>query len=254
MTAMIKYLLLALTLLSLPARAEEVVLGLSHDEVAITATFDGSEILIFGAVKRETPIPQDAPLQVVVTVSGPLEPLMVRRKDRQWGIWVNTQSVLVDHAPSFYTVATSAPLSEVITDTQDLRHKISIRRAIRLVGAGVHDSQDFSEAVIRIREKDNLYSLRESTVAIDQDTLFRTALSMPSDLREGAYRTRIFLTRNGEVVSHYETSINVQKVGMERFLYNLSQQNPAIYGVLALIIAAISGWGASAIFRLIRDA
>lgn len=249
-----KYLLLALALLSLPARAEEVVLGLSHDEVAITATFDGSEILIFGAVKRETPIPAHAPLQVIVTVSGPLEPLMVRRKDRQWGIWVNTESVLVDRAPSFYTVATSAPLNEVITDTQDLRHKISIRRAIRLVGSGVRDSEDFSEAVIRIREKDGLYSLRESAVAIDQDTLFRTALSMPSDLREGSYRTRIFLTRDGEVISHYETSIVVQKVGLERFLHGLSKQNPAIYGVLALVIAAFSGWGASAIFRLIRDA
>jgi hypothetical protein len=44
--------LLALAFLVLPARAEEIVLGLSSDEVAITATFDGSDILIFGAVKR----------------------------------------------------------------------------------------------------------------------------------------------------------------------------------------------------------
>ncbi|MEO0371845.1 MAG: TIGR02186 family protein, partial [Pseudomonadota bacterium] len=71
-------LTLCLLLLALPARAEEVVLGLSQDEVAITATFDGSQILVFGAVKREEPIPAGPPLQVVVAASGPSEPLLVR--------------------------------------------------------------------------------------------------------------------------------------------------------------------------------
>ncbi|MCP4826207.1 MAG: hypothetical protein GY892_19155, partial [Shimia sp.] len=68
---LMRALLLVLTFLSLPLRAEEVVLGLSKDKVAITATFDGSEILIFGAVKRETPILAEPPLQVVIAVSGP---------------------------------------------------------------------------------------------------------------------------------------------------------------------------------------
>ena len=58
-----------LILAAAPLRAEEVVLGLSSDKVAITATFDGSEILIFGAVKREAPIPETT-LDVVITVSG----------------------------------------------------------------------------------------------------------------------------------------------------------------------------------------
>ena len=45
-------LALAFLLLATPVSAEEVVLGLSQDEVAITATFDGDDILIFGAVTR----------------------------------------------------------------------------------------------------------------------------------------------------------------------------------------------------------
>ena len=244
---------LPLLLLSRASTAEEVVLGLSQDQVAITATFNGSEILIFGAIKRETPLPKGAPLEVLVAVSGPQEPVMVRRKAREAGIWVNKDAVLVDHAPSFYTVATSAPLTQVLSDTEDLRHDVSIRRAIRLVGAGVEDGAAFSEAVIRIREDSGLYSLRENTVAVDQQTLFRTALSMPADLTEGLYETRIFLTRGGEVVSHYETTIAVSKVGLERFLFNLSREMPVVYGLLALVIAAISGWGASAIFQALRQ-
>lgn len=109
-------LVLLLCFAALPLRAEEVVLGLSKDKVAITATFEGSEILIFGAVKREEPIP-DVPLDVVIAVAGPSEPVTVRRKDRRFGIWVNTDVVVLDSAPSFYAVATTGPLDKVMSDT-----------------------------------------------------------------------------------------------------------------------------------------
>ena len=247
-----------LTLLMLvntaPIAAEEVVLGMSHDEVAITATFDGSEILVFGAIKRESKI-SPVPLQVIVAVSGPSEPLLVRRKERKFGIWVNTDTVEVDLAPSFYAVATSAPWDQVVTDTEDLRHKISINRAIRSVGAPMHieNAQSFSDAVMRIRKKSGLYQLRENTVAVDQQTLFRTSIEMPANLTEGNYKTRIFLTRNGHVLSHFETDIAVRKVGLERFLFTLSRENPLVYGLMSLAIAIFAGWSASAVFQFIRS-
>ena len=249
-------LLVALLLLASPTLAqEEVVLGLSQDRVAITADFDGDDILIFGAVKRETPIPSGDPLEVIVTVSGPSHPVTVRRKEKKLGIWVNTDSVLVDSAPSFYAVATSAPFDTAITDTEDLRHRVSIERAIRSVGAAMHirEAQDFAEAVVRIREDAGLYSIRENTVAVDQQTLFRTSIEMPADLTEGAYSARIFLTRGGEVVADFETTIDVRKVGLERFLFNLSRQQPILYGLMSLAIAIAAGWGASAAFRILRN-
>ena len=249
--------ILAMVLLSLPAAAalELVVLGLSQDRVAITADFDGSEILIFGAVKRESPIPDGPPLEVIVAVAGPSEPVMVRRKEKKFGIWVNTDSVLVDSAPSFYAVATSAPFNEIISDTEDLRYRISIKRAIRSVGAAMHirQAQDFAEAVVRIREDEGLYSIRENTVAVDEQTLFRTSIDMPADLTEGDYLTRIFLMRGGQVISEFETTIDVRKVGLERFLYNMSRQQPVWYGLMSLVIAIAAGWGASTAFRLLRE-
>lgn len=250
-------LIALLCLLCLPAAAaeEQVVLGLSQDRVAITATFDGSEILLFGAVKREAPIPEGPPLEVIVAVAGPSKPVIVRRKERKLGIWVNSDSVTVDLAPSFYAVATSAPLKSILTETEDLRHKISIERAIRSVGAAMHitEAQEFAEAVVRIREAEGLYSIREDTVAVDEQTLFRTSIEMPADLTEGDYAARIFLTRGGQVVSQYETSIDVRKVGLERFLFNMSRQQPALYGLMSLVIAIAAGWGASTAFRLLRE-
>lgn len=248
-------LLIALLILALPARAEEVVLGLSSDSVSISTNFDGSEILIYGAIKREEAIPEGPALQVIVAVVGPSQPLTVRRKDRRFGIWVNTEAVEVDAAPSFYAIATSAPWTEVLSDTEDLRHKVSIPRAIRSVGAPmtVNDSQSFSEAVIRIRSANGLYQLNEGSVDLRQQTLFSTRIAMPANLTEGDYATRILLTRGGEVVRQYETAIDVRKVGLERWLFSLSREQPLLYGLMSLAIAIAAGWGASAAFRILRS-
>lgn len=246
--------LLILLCLAMPAKAEEIVLGLSQDQIGITAFFDGSEILVYGAVKHgEGPV-NPAPLDVIIAIAGPSEPVTVRRKERRFGIWVNTEAVEVDLAPSFYAVATSAPLATVLTETEDLRHKITVDKAIRSVGAPmtVTDSAAFSTALIRIREDASLYKTLENTVQFEQQTLFSTSVALPANLTEGDYATRIFLTRDGQVIADYETDIAVRKVGMEQFLYNLAHQQPLIYGVLSLIIAIAAGWGAAAAFRAIR--
>lgn len=248
---MIRWFALLLTL-SLPAQAEEIVLGLSQEEVAITATFTGSEILIFGAVRREEPVPSGSPLEVVITVSGPLTPVTVRHKEYRYGIWLNTASVSVDAAPSFYAVATSGPLREVLSETEDLRNSISIPRAIRSVGAVVENSADYTDALIRIRAGDGQYLVLEGAVDLEQQTLFRTEVTLPANLIEGGYETRIFLTRDGKVVDSLATEIAVQKVGVERWLFNLSRDWPMAYGVLSLCIAIVAGWSASAAFQGLR--
>jgi uncharacterized protein (TIGR02186 family) len=242
-----------LTALSLPVRAgEEVVAGLSQNTVAITANFDGTEILIFGAVKRAAPAPEGA-LQIIVTVEGPAQEVTVRRKARRFGIWINTDAVVVDSAPSFYAVATSAPWDKVISDTEDLRWKISVPRAIRSVGASVSDSPTFTEALIRIRATNGLYQSLPEAVSIAEQTLFSASVQLPANLIEGTSRARIFLTRDGRVVDAQVAEIEVQKTGIERWLYRLSQEQPLIYGILAILIAIAAGWAASAAFRYIRS-
>ena len=183
---MIIVLMLSKTL----AANEKIVLGLSQDEVAITANFDGSQILLFGAIQREAPQP-DGKMGVIITIAGPSKPIAVRKKEKRFGIWVNNQTVEVDAAPSFYAVATNAPFNEILLDVEDLRNKISIERAIRSVGAPMHieDSQSFTEAVIRIRKEQKLYQLLENEIVVDQSTLFRTAIDMPANLTEGDYFT-----------------------------------------------------------------
>ncbi len=240
--------------LAWPAAAETVVAGLSQSSVSITARFEGSEILVYGAVKRDRPGPIEPPLEVVITVEGPATPVVVRRKERRLGLWMNTEAVEVDRAPSFYAVATTGPLVTALSETEDLRHRISIPRAIRSVGATseAEDAPAFIEALIRIRQASGAYLVSEGLVELTEETLFRTDVGLPANLTEGDYKVRIFLTRGGAVVDRLELSIDVRKEGLERWLTNLARNQPLIYGLLSLAIAVVAGWGASAGFRALR--
>lgn len=243
---------LLLALLPAAGGAEEVVMGLSADNVAITTTFDGENLLVFGAVKREEPPPQGAPLEVIITLSGPLTPVTVREKERILGLWVNRNWIRVSAAPSFYAIATTGPLAEILTETEDLRQSITIPRAIRSLGQTVENVDQFVDALIRIRSESGVYRVMEGAVGLDQETLFRTSFDLPANLIEGIYHARIFLTRNGRLVDRFETTISVEKVGLERWLFNLAQEQPFIYGLLSLILALFAGWVASAAAQALR--
>jgi uncharacterized protein (TIGR02186 family) len=250
---MIRVLVLFL-MLALPVRAEEIVSGLSQSRVSIDARFDGTSILIYGAAMREEKPPSWPLLQVIITVAGPEVPIVVRQKERVAGIWVNRGAVAVDGAPSFYSVMTTGPLEDILSVAEDEKHNVSIPREIGGVrlGAEAASSADYLAALQRIRVAQGVYTLEPDTVLLLQQSLFRTEVGLPANLTEGDYKVRIFLTRGGEVVDLQESIISVRKAGLERILFRMAQDQPLLYGVISLLMAALAGWAASEAFRRLR--
>lgn len=252
---------LLLGLWALPAASSEpddherVIAALSQNAVGISATFTGSEIFVFGAVERaRLPDARDDALSVIVTVSGPKRAQVVRKKGSVLGLWVNVESVEIDEAPSFYAVAASGPIDEVLSHTEDLRHRITIDRAMRVVGeaGAAADPLEFQEAAIRLRRAAGAYSEKAGGVGIIGRTLFQTSIDLPSNLVEGDYVARVFLLRDRRVLDVFSTGIEVRKIGLERFLYTLAHEQSLLYGVLSVLIALLAGWGASEAVRLLR--
>ena len=231
-----------------PTVGEEIISALSQNRISITANFDGSEIFVYGAVKREAPI-ADGDLGIIVTVVGPFEPTLVRRKDRIFGIWVNANAFKIDTAPTFYAVASSAPLKEILRESESVRNQIPIEEKIEAKSSA--DSQSFLDALVRIREKQGLYSELPDMVDLRSDTLFGTHIALPANLVEGEYTATVYVTRDGTIVDKQESKIDVQKVGLERWIYTLAHQQPLVYGLLAVLLATFTGWAASVVFRRI---
>ena len=246
--ALIAPLILGL-LMPLIAAAETIVSGLSQSSVSITTDYAGTEILIYGAVRREAPILKEPPLRVIITVEGPDLPVVIRRKERTFGIWLNDARLCPGPVPTFYAVATSAPLKDALAPEEDLRLGITLPPAMRSPDSA---AQPFLDALLRLRTQSGFYALNEGSIGFTEDTLFNTVVRLPAALTEGNYKVRIFLTREGEVVDEMRRTIWVRKTGLERFLHNAAHEYALLYGFAALLIAGLAGWGASAIFARLR--
>lgn len=248
-------LALLLLILATPLRAGEIVGALSQNRVSLTANFSGTEILIFGAIRQDAArIEEDAPFDIIIVVEGPREPVAIRRKDRVLGIWVNTEQALMASVPSFYAVATTGPLAQILSPDEDARLRISPAQAIRaeqIVGGG-GDPAAFSEALLRLRARAEAYRALDRWVFLDRDILFRANVRLPANLTEGAYTTRMYLVREGQVVHQFRTAIFVRKEGIERWLSQMAYDQPLLYGLMALLLALVAGWGASEATRFLR--
>ncbi|MGV6839520.1 MAG: TIGR02186 family protein [Planktomarina sp.] len=254
---MIRYLAALFILLAPIAKAQEVVVGLSDEEVGIDTFFNGSELFVYGAIRPSVEILLgfDDPFEVVITIASPREPVIVRRKERRYGIWMNVDTVEVDAAPQFYAVATTKPFDELVTATDDLRYSISAAHMIRSVGApmNIENAANFPAALQRINTEKGYYEVLDGAVDLKANTLFSTALKLPANITDGAYDLRVFILREGAVAATFETQIDVQKVGLERWLHSLAYNQPMIYGIMSVLIAIFAGWGASVAFgRLLR--
>lgn len=229
---------------------ESIVSELSQNGVSITANFDGSEIFIFGAIKRDAPVRESAgKLDVIIEISGPPSYAVVRRKERKAIIWVNADSVEMERAPSFYTIAATGPVEELVTEAERSLRNLGLDHAVRVYDEA---DEDFREAVIRLHQKDGTYATEITPVTLTEETLFTTKIEMPVNVVEGDYVVKTLLVRDQRVISSSISTIMVRKTGIEKWLYTLAQEQAFLYGLLSLGVALLAGWTASEIFRRIR--
>lgn len=259
-TAVGRFLLAALALAagltSLPGKAcaEELVTDLSEHLVAIESTFTGTEILLFGAVEAESLEALRQPRDVVVVVRGPSERVIARRKARVGGIWLNYDARSFERVPAYYAVASTRPL-EAIADTEILeRHEIGAAN-LRFVtgddGVALTDKSlaPFRLALIRLKARAGLYRSQTGGVTFLGDTLFRANVAIPANVPVGNYTAEVYLFREGRLIHAQSSPLYVSKSGFERFVFNLANRHPTLYGFLAVIAALLAGWLAAEAFR-----
>lgn len=239
-------LLLLMAALLVPAgaaRAQALIADLSDHLIAINTGFTGTQVVLFGST--------DGPGDVAVVVQGPEGEVRVRKQDRIAGIWMNADSVLFRRVPSFYDVATSRPLEELVSPAVLARHEVGLDhlRVVLADYAGPEKEQEFRAALIRSKQRQGLYGTATGEVAFLGQRLFRTTILFPANVPTGLYTVSVFLIRNGDVVSAQTTPLAVSKVGFSADLFDFAQRRAVLYALASLALAVGAGWLGSALFR-----
>lgn len=233
---------------------ETVHADVSTRRIAVTSTFSGTGIIVFGAVDNSRQVSAEAGIyDVVIVISGPPTRLIARKKSNVGGLWINTSSTTFTSVPSYYAISSTRPLDEVASDDVLKSSGIgfdfvpmTFHRSARALTAA--EIKEWRDAVVRLKQRDRLYQQDEYGVAFVGRSLFRTAFDMPATVTVGTFETRVYLFRDGELLSTYTTKLDLEREGIEHFIHRFAYDHPFVYGVFTVMIAVGAGMLASILF------
>jgi uncharacterized protein (TIGR02186 family) len=236
----------ALVLLQIPAdaaRDDALAIDLSQDLIGISTGFKGADVILFGATEGDG--------DVIVVVRAPSSQVIVRRKERVAGIWVNASELVFDDAPGFYHVAASAPLEEllplpVLSANQIGTDQIAFNPHFLL---SLGQEEAFRSALVRNKQRSSLYTEGLRDVVFRGSRLFRTRVALPANVPTGDYKVTVYLVQDGAISDRSESLLQVRKVGLEAKVTEFAFEQAPLYGLIAVIIALIAGWFAGFVFR-----
>ncbi len=234
------------------ATAERLITSLSSHQVLVSSSFVGTELVLFGSIERDAAtVARRGGYNIVVTVAGPRETMVVRHKDRVFGIWTNAESHRFLRTPTYLAVLSNKPLAEIAPAQMLRRMEVGMYLVpYPHVAAGIQAGDDaFRDALIRLRKQKRLYVEDGSNVTFITPNLFRATIRLPAEAPVGNYEVDVRLFADETNLARASSALEVVKVGIEQFLAGSAREHGILYGLFTALMALATGWFASIVFR-----
>jgi uncharacterized protein (TIGR02186 family) len=239
-----------------PGAREQVEADVSARNVAVTASFNGTEIVIFGAIDgSQQPSAAAGYYGVIVVVEGVPGRLVVRKKGNVGGLWLNTASATFDNVPSYYAAISTSPIDEIAPEEFLALHGIGLQHLKYTPAVGQRyplsneDLKDYRAAILRLKKNEGLYLDRPYGVSFTGKSIFRASIVLPANVTVGPFDTRVYLFREEKLLSRFTVRLTLEREGLERHLHAFAYGLPTLYGIVTVLIAVGAGLLASTVFR-----
>ena len=247
-----KALLLLALAPSLMAQAKPVLVpDISARSIEIRYSFAGAQLLLFGAILYPGGRVPSKPADVVVVLKGPVEPILLREKQKIAGIWMNADSNRFRSAPSYFAVASSRPIRDLVDERTAAIYELGLQDLQLSTGGGALPEKErrFEAGLLDLRKRQGLYAEYPSGVEISESVLYRARISIPSQVPVGTYTAETFLISDGEVIAAATREIEIGKSGFERFVALAARQHGFLYGLAAVLLSLGLGYAAAMAFK-----
>lgn len=237
--------------LAIGATEPKLVPDVSQRQIQIRYSFTGAELLLFGAILYPGGRVPTERVDVAVVVKGPMQPILVREKQKVAGIWMNVESERFRSAPTFYAVAASRPMAQLVDERMAAIYELGLQNLQLSPGAGAspEERQRFEAGLIGLMQRQQLYQEDPRGVEITDGVLYRARINIPARVPVGNYTAETFLIRDGRVLAAAVREIRIEKLGFERFVAMAADRWSLAYGLVAVAVSLLLGWGASVAFR-----
>ena len=249
-----RWLLLALAWFALTAQREPILVPeISQHEIQVRQGFTGQELLLFGAILDPAGTRAGRDYDIVVVLKGPTQSIELREKQNIGGIWINAESTGFRSAPSYYAVASSRPIDEIVDEKTAAIYELGLDW-LQLSPIGAIDPEEqarFAAGLVDLRKREGLYRQDPHGVQISEQVLYQARIGLPSSVQTGTYRAETFAITRGRVIASAISEVEVRKVGFERWVAEFAQDSSLLYGFIAVVISVATGWVAGRLFALI---
>ena len=225
----------------------------SQHEIQVRQGFTGTELLLFGAILEPDGRRAGRDYDIVVVLKGPTQPIRLREKEKIFGIWVNAESTAFRSAPSYFAVASSRPVEEIVDERTAAIYELGLD-FLQLSPIGSIDPEEqarFTAGLVDMRQREGLYRQDPGGVTISEQVLYQARIALPSNVQTGRYTAETFAITRGRVIASASAEVEVRKVGFERLVADFSEENSFWYGLIAVAMSVGMGWVAGRLFAFI---
>jgi uncharacterized protein (TIGR02186 family) len=183
---------------------------------------------------------------------GPRDRITMRRKERVAGVWINRHSVVFEDMPESYSMSSTRPLDRIATDVELSTHSVGLPRARILPSSFSGRAEEvahYRDAFLELKQNAALYQSHPDGVRFVSSSLFAATVQIPADIPNGVHTIRAMLFKQGRMIDEKTLEMRVVKTGLEQAITRAAFDQPLFYGLFAVLLAVITGWTASLIFR-----
>jgi uncharacterized protein (TIGR02186 family) len=213
-------------------------LRITPSVIEVGTFFNGTQVQVTAALTERS--------DIVVKLVGKDETVILNKKERKALFWLNAAKDTVKNAPSIYILACSDALNELSNKEEldkemlgynSLKEKILFKSNLPLTG------KEFTE-FIKFKEHNGCYKIyKGAVIKLDSNgnQVLKAHVDIPSFIPVGEYDIVVYCFKNGVLTDKSVVNLSVEQVGLPLFISNLADESPAVYGILAIILAMLAG-------------
>lgn len=216
-----------------------MVADISQSAIEIRTSFNGAQLLIFGA--------QNIPGEIAIAVRGPGGKVVMRRKERIAGMWMHVEQQKYLELPLFYAVASTKPLDEIASP--DVLSQLHLGKDVVTAESHAKPNPLFDAALDDSLTRKHWWQTPFAPITYFGESLFKARLDLPDSLPGGIYTAEVYLFDGGNLRTLQTIPITVYKTGLEAYLVRKAQDDGLLYGLTAILMALFGGWLAHRLFH-----
>ncbi len=242
-----------------PAQAAEIAIALTNDHVEVDTGFSGARLTLFGAISGIEAPAASAGVDIISVIRGPATQFQIRRLLKRGPIWIPGNTHAIKGAPGLYLTNANRPITDIAPLPDQAAYHLGADFLIIdatqdhnetpiAAQSGGHNNL-FAKAFVSEAKDAGLYRDRIGGVEFKKGALFAINVDIPANTPVGDYSVAVYLYQDGVLLGRDEAELVVNKVGIERRIFDLAHNQPVTYGILSVVISLFAGWIAALAFR-----